>query len=106
VIVSSWVNWMPIGDRTKLAAPEYNDVFGVWSCLHPAPMISRDTCSAEQPAVLVHVERYAADGVWLKRTRAEVMNKTKRGDNERSCSGELSATRGHWIISVRSVSAT
>ena len=91
-------------DRTELATPEYNDVLRVWGAFHPTPVIGRNTCGAEQPGVLVHVERRATDYVWRECTRAEVMNETKRRDNERSRSGQLRVTRGHWIISDRGVS--
>src|SRR5580698_3622818 len=84
--------------RTELPAPKDDDVSRVRSGLHLTTLIRRDTSGSKELLVLIHVERSAANGVWIKDASTEVMNEAERRDNEGRCSRELCATRGCGVI--------
>jgi hypothetical protein len=84
--------------RTELPTPKNNDVSRVRSGLHLTTVIRWNTSGCEELLVLIHVERSAANGVWLKDASTEIVNEAERGDNEGRRSRELCATRGCGVI--------
>ena len=104
--------------RTELPAPEDDDMPRLGVDLHLASsllcMVSccadwkremcahlgRDTSSAEEASVLVHVERSAAHGVRLEHARTQVMNEPERRHNEGRRARQLLSSIGCRIVPV------